>query len=456
MSNVPLDLGLDAADTIQGGDRLRKPVDPAEAKLLLPGWEVVHVRDVATSFSGGTPPKSESTHWIGPVPWLSPKDMKTTHLIDTEDHISAEAAAEYSRVMPAGSVFVVIRGMILARDLPVAITSRPMAFNQDMKALVPRERVTPEYLLYAIIGQKSAMTKKIGTSAHGTRRISSSSIEELLIPLPPVEEQHLIASTLRSLERAKDLETARLRALQNLRAASIARVFSAGIVGSRTRDSIVGTIPANWEVAELKTLLRERLRNGHSAPAVSSGGGIRTLTLTAVTKGDFSLYNTKVTSADPKRVADLWLRDGDVFIERANTFEMVGLAALFRGSPDFAIFPDLLVRVRVDERRVIPDVLAAWLSTPFVRTFFQRHCSGAATSMPKIDQGTIERTPIPIPPMAEQNAIRDIVSQLDARISISSRRLRTLNDLFSSSLQAMMSGELGVAPLLADATTSHA
>lgn len=456
MSSAP---GAIITDPVHASDEVGS--DDAAFEMTTPdslpdGWDLVRLRDVAASFSGGTPPKSEPSYWRGSVPWLSPKDMKSTHLEDATDHISPEAAAKFSRVMPAGSVFVVVRGMILAKDLPVALTSAPMAFNQDMKALLANERVVPEFLLYAIIGQKASMTKEIGTSAHGTRRIGSSSIDELQIPLPPLEEQRAIGSLLRSLEQAESLESRRLRLLRELKAATLEKVFTDGMGGSQKRPTMIGELPAHWDVTELSTVLREPLRNGHSAPAVSRGDGVRTLTLTAVTKGEFSRPNTKITSADPERVRDLWLQDGDVFVERANTHEMVGLAALYRGAPAFAIFPDLLVRVRVDETRLIPEVLAAWLSTPFVRAYFQKHCSGAATSMPKIDQGTIARTPIPLPPIEEQELLCELFSRLDSRISIASQRSKKLHELFSICLHQLMSGTLRVASLIEHLPHAHA
>jgi type I restriction enzyme S subunit len=199
----------------------QKPADLAGSR-----WPLVPLREVAKSFSGGTPPKSNAAYWTGPVPWLSPKDMKASHLSDTLDHISSDAAENFSRLMPIGTVFVVVRGMILAKDLPVAICTVPMAFNQDMKALCANERILPEFLLYAIISQKSTMTKEIGTSAHGTRRIGSSSIDELLIPLPPLPEQNEIVRILRAVERAAELEQRRAAVRRQVFGSALGRLMS--------------------------------------------------------------------------------------------------------------------------------------------------------------------------------------------------------------------------------------
>jgi len=151
---------------------------------------------------------------------------------------------------------------------------------------------------------------------------------------------------------------------------------------------------------------------------------------------------------DPSRVKDLWLRDGDIYIERANTAEMVGLAALYRGPSNFAIFPDLLIRVRVQVNRLVPDVLVEWLLSPWCRAYFQKHCRGAATSMPKIDHQTVERVLVPIPSPPEQELMACTIRTLDGRLSSALLHAKLQKSLFSSMLQLLMTGRVRVTPMM--------
>jgi type I restriction enzyme S subunit len=159
-------------------------------------WRLVRLGDVSNLLSGGTPPKDQPDSWKGPIPWVSPKDMKQPRLRDVADHISEDAAHESSRIVPAGSVFVVVRGMILAKDVPIAISEVPMAFNQDMKAILPCDDLHGDYLLYVLKHLKHDLYQIVGTSAHGTRRMGTSALEALLLPLPSLDEQKIIAETL--------------------------------------------------------------------------------------------------------------------------------------------------------------------------------------------------------------------------------------------------------------------
>jgi type I restriction enzyme S subunit len=194
-----------------------EPLKQTEVGEIPESWEVKPVSAVSDAVSGGTPSKQRTDWWCGSIPWASPKDMKKLRLRDTEDHITPEAAEAGSRIVPAKTVFIVVRGMVLAKDVPVAITEVPMAFNQDMKALLPSERINPDFLLYALCARKSALIQEIGTSAHGTRRMSGSSIDGLLIPVPKYpEEQRDIAETLHMLDRREEISKERARCLQAL------------------------------------------------------------------------------------------------------------------------------------------------------------------------------------------------------------------------------------------------
>jgi type I restriction enzyme S subunit len=175
--------------------------------------------------------------------------------------------------------------------------------------------------------------------------------------------------------------------------------------------------------AKLGELLRAPLRNGHSAKETSDPDGVRTITLTAVTIGDFSVQNSKITSADPSRVRDLWLVPGDILIERSNTPELVGTTRLYRGAKNFAIYPDLVIRAQLTDAAV-PRFVELVLQSRELRRYFQLKAKGMAGSMPKIDQQTISEAPIPLPPLAEQKRIVAKIEELFSELEAGEESLR--------------------------------
>jgi type I restriction enzyme S subunit len=222
------------------------------------------------------------------------------------------------------------------------------------------------------------------------------------------------------------------------------QLFTRGVSGEPLKTTEIGPVPKSWEIVPLSFLLREPLRNGHSAKATNDGTGIRTLTLTAVTQRDFSEANTKLTSADPERVKDMWLRAGDILVERANTSEYVGLAALYEGSSDYSIYPDLMIRVRVDEQRILPHFVAEFLATDPCRLYFQRSAKSTTGNFPKIDQGTVEKTLIPLPKIEDQREISAILRTVQAKDEIHRRKHAALAALFSTLQHELMTGQIRV------------
>ena len=112
------------------------------------GWNTDPLTAVCSRiYGGGTPSKSHPEYFEGSIPWVSPKDMKSDVITDSIDHITEEAIANSTtNLVPEGSVLMVIRSGILKHDLPVSINAVPVTINQDMKAFVPGENITANFL----------------------------------------------------------------------------------------------------------------------------------------------------------------------------------------------------------------------------------------------------------------------------------------------------------------------
>lgn len=149
-------------------------------------WPVKPLRELVKFVGGATPPKSREDFWQGDLPWVSPKDMKRLEISDAEDHLDVKVLMETNlKLIPANSILVVVRGMILAHSLPLAITRSPVTINQDMKAFTPLRHVEPDYLFWALMASKGTLQNKIDAAAHGTKKLDTEHLVNLNIPIPP-------------------------------------------------------------------------------------------------------------------------------------------------------------------------------------------------------------------------------------------------------------------------------
>ncbi|GAA3449714.1 restriction endonuclease subunit S [Dactylosporangium matsuzakiense] len=166
-------------------------------------WNPRPIKDLCSIWSGGTPRKSDPAFWEGDIPWVSGKDLKAAVLDNAIDHLSEEGIEAGSRLAPEDAVLLLVRGMGLAKDLPVAVISRPMAFNQDVKALVSRGEVSGRFLREAIYAGKDRLLHQIARSAHGTMTLNLNDIETFEIACPKDSTEASEIVTIRELIDAK-------------------------------------------------------------------------------------------------------------------------------------------------------------------------------------------------------------------------------------------------------------
>ncbi|MFF7439468.1 restriction endonuclease subunit S [Streptomyces sp. NPDC008122] len=279
--------------------------------------------------------------------------------------------------------------------------------STEFHVLRSRGGVLSEYLTHYLLQRNVRIVAEQHMSgAVGQRRVPRSYLEALEIPVPPLPEQRRIVAEL-------DRQLAHIEAGE---AAVAAAVRGMAELRSSITDSAIDELD-DALIRPLKETLREPLRNGVSAKATNDGTGIRTLTLTAVTRGEFINLYTKLTTADPEKATKLWLEDGDIFVQRSNSADLVGTSAMYRGVSDWAIYPDLLIRVRVDHALALPEYVALVLETNRVRFYFRQNARGLSGSMPKIDQSTIENAALPLPSLEKQRAIVDWVQQQESVIA---------------------------------------
>ncbi len=183
-----------------------EPQKETEIGPVPESWNARTILELCDILSGGTPRKSIAEYWRGDIPWVSGKDLKTPALDDTIDHITNEGVEAGSRIAPDGAVLILVRGMGLAKDLPVAVINRPMAFNQDVKALVLRGDFDGRFLRSAIYVNKERLLSQIVPSAHGTMTLNLNDIETFKVACPnDSTEAEEIVAILDAIDRKIDL-----------------------------------------------------------------------------------------------------------------------------------------------------------------------------------------------------------------------------------------------------------
>lgn len=212
--------------------------------------------------------------------------MKVDRIRDTEDHLTAMGATNGTRVVPENTILFVVRGMILARDFPVALTKRKVAFNQDLKAITPASFVETEFLFYWFKANTYEILGRVDEAGHGTKRLQTDRLLALPISVPPVSTQRRVAAILSAYDDLIENSQRRIKILEEM-ARSLYREWFVhfrfpGHEAVPWVPSVLGEIPEGWEVRKLRDICTR----------MESGGTPKRSTAEYWDGGDIDWYKT--------------------------------------------------------------------------------------------------------------------------------------------------------------------
>lgn len=175
---------------------------------------MISLGELGTWYGGKTPSMKNRAFWTdGIIPWISSKDVKSTILVDTEDHISDFALKEAGmKLLPAGSTVLVTRSGILKHTLPVAYVPFNSTINQDIKALIVKKEVDCKYASYVIQALSNDIRKNAKKTGGTVDSLDFQKVLSYKVPVPSLPIQKEIVRILDMYSKAetdieKNLET---------------------------------------------------------------------------------------------------------------------------------------------------------------------------------------------------------------------------------------------------------
>lgn len=202
----------------------------------LPGfsgeWTRTPLGKLGRWVGGATPSMSKARFWTnGTIPWASSADVRSGRLASTGCLITAAAVKNSpTREIPENTILLVTRSGILRRFLPVAITTRNLAINQDLKALLVDPAYDPRFLYHAISVVSDAIRGsclKAGTTVESID-LGWLKLFELIVPNDR-DEQAAIAAALFDVDDELLLLDAKLAKLHRLKTGMMQQLLTGKI-----------------------------------------------------------------------------------------------------------------------------------------------------------------------------------------------------------------------------------
>jgi type I restriction enzyme S subunit len=378
-------------------------------------WEQRPLRTLVRVLGGGTPSKERLDYWTeGTIPWVSPKDMKRDVVGDAEDHITERALRETAvQLIPVDAVLVVVRGMILSRCVPVALTAAPVTLNQDMKALVPHPALLGRYLRYALSGRADELMSLVEEAGHGTKCLRSELLFNVQIAVPPLSDQRRIADFLdarcAAIDAAIEKKERMLEAAEDRLSSAIETLVRRGTVAGRKLVRVdtawIDHLPEGWRIERNGALFDERDSRGEPHLPVLSVSLV-----SGVTLRDFSNDRIQPQMSDfaQYKVA----RRNDIVFNKMRMWQgAVGVAPVDGlVSPDYTV---LRPRAGID-----PNYFAAMFKIRAYTGEVSRYSHGIALDRNRIYWTEFKVIRSLVPPEVEQ---KEIASAIGAVKTASSR-----------------------------------
>jgi len=284
--------------------------------------------------------------------------------------------------------------------------------TENAAKIVINKIVAQKYLCYLLECDDIQIQIKSSTIATTQAKLALFRIGALSLPLPPLPEQQrivgLIESLFEKLDRAKELAQNALDSFENRKSAILHKAFT-GELTRKWREENEGN---EWANCILNDIILEKPRNGYSPNGVPYVTKYKNLSLSATTTGVFKSECFKYVDIDIDDNSYLWLKNGDILIQRSNSLDYVGTCAIYDGQDNEYIYPDLMMKIQVNAVLVITKFLYYILSDIDTKKYYRDNATGTSGNMPKINQKIVMNTPIPFPTMAEQKEIVRILDNL--------------------------------------------
>jgi type I restriction enzyme S subunit len=246
--------------------------------------------------------------------------------------------------------------------------------------------------------QTVLVRRRWSAAARGTNinNLKRGDFADTPVPLPPLDEQRRIVEILEDHLSRLDAGIDGLRKAE-LRAESLADATVHAWTSIRPHRSI-----------PLGEMLADPMANGRSVK--TRAGGFPVLRLTCLRDGAIDVSERKEGAWSVDDAAQFLVRRGDFLVSRGNgTLSLVGRGGLVEIDPDPVAYPDTLIRVRVDERTIIPEYLRLVWNGPETRQQIERAARTTA-GIYKVNQASLGAILLPVPTLDAQ---RTIVAQCD-------------------------------------------
>lgn len=271
-----------------------------------------------------------------------------------------------------------------------------------------------------------------GFKGAGLKHISKKYLEDVEIPLPPLETQKKIVEVLDKAQGLIDARKEQIRLMDELIQSVFYEMFGDPVTNPKgwkknTIGSVVQSITAGWSA------------NGEARNRKEDEKAV--LKVSSVTQGYFKEDEYKVINKSQRIKKYVFPEKGDLLFSRANTREMVGATCVIEKDYPNLLLPDKLWKVLFTKNADV-YFMKYILTHPSVRAEFSAKSTGTSGSMYNVSMEKFKNIEIPVPPIRIQNQYSQFVEMMTKKKMEMTESINELQLCYHSLMQKSFKGEI--------------
>ncbi|EAL2195949.1 restriction endonuclease subunit S [Campylobacter lari] len=402
------------------------------------GWEVKTLSEIGEIVTGSTPSKSNLDFYGKDYPFFKPSDFEQGYFLENAGDNLSKLGFDKARQLPPKTILVVCIGSLGK----VALTRVIGSCNQQINAIIPHKNIIAEYIYYYCISSKfqSILFSKAPQTTLAILNKTEFSKLEIIYPKDIKEQERIVGILDESFakidESIKILEQNLLN-LDELMQSALQKAFNP--LKDNAKENY--KLPQGWKWKSLGEICF--ITDGtHKTPSYIKTG-IPFLSVKNISKGFFDLSDIKYISLEEhnKLIKRAKPEFGDILICRIGT---LGKAIKISLDFEFSIFVSLgLLKPKV---KIISDYLVYFLNSYFIERWIDNNKVGGGTHTAKLNLNILEKCPIALPPLKEQEQIASHLDELSSHVKNLKQnyqmQIKNLQELKKSLLDKAFQGRL--------------
>jgi type I restriction enzyme S subunit len=371
-------------------------------------WPTVPVGEIAQQVRGVSYDKSQVSNSAAPGlrPVLRAGNIQEGSLLLDKDLVYVpDSCIAHQQLLRPGDIVIAASSGSIDVVGKAAQLSEPWegSFGAFCKVVRPSsERVNPRYLHHFF--QSTGYRRKVSSLAAGANinNLKNEHIDDLLLPLAPLEEQRRIAAILDKANQLRQLSQGNLQSLGDLLRKVFSDMFGDPVANERGWNSgCIGDFVAQFETGK----------------SLGSGDGdasdsLRIIRVSAVSSGSFKPEESKPAPKGYVPRENYFVKEGDLLFCRANTDMLIGeVAYVGQGVRDLLLSDKIWRFCWPNNSKSHALYVQQLFRHPSVRREIRRRATGTSGSMLNISQSSVLEIPIILPPADLQNKFQDIAAE---------------------------------------------